>query len=132
MSLPHIPPAQLESVWPLVEEGLTRILELCPQPWTPRDVRIRIVRGQCLLFACEDGFFIVERCEDWGAWYLNVWCMYFRPGTGWRRKKELIAQLDSIQKELLCDFIACTSPRPEWMAMLRGYCTEQTRVYRRG
>lgn len=129
--IPHVPIPRLKEVWPEVERGINKIIGLCPAPWTALQVRRNLERGNSLLFACDDGFFVVERREDWGAFYLNVWLMYFKPGKGWPRKQELIKQLDSIKEELLCEFISFTSPRGKWSSMIEGDFKEHARIWRR-
>ena len=119
-------------MWPLVEKGLQKIIEKCgKQPWEPIHVRRAIERGYAFLHACPDGFFIVEKREDWGAFYLNIWCMYFEPREGLRRREALVEQFDAIKKAMFCEFISFTSPRAPWTRAMEKYFKPYATTYRR-
>lgn len=121
MPLSHVPPAELPRVWALVEGGLKQIIRRCKgTPWTPDIVKSHLVNNSALLFACEDGFYIAERCEELHtrAAYLNVWCMYFRPGKAAGLKRDLLQSIRRLQAELLCNFIQLSSPRIGWVRAL--------------
>lgn len=57
--------------------------------------------------------------------------MYFEPLEGWKRKAELIEQLDKLEAEMCCGFTIFTSPRHEWAAMILGDFTLKAYVFRR-
>lgn len=133
--LKHVAPHEVKAAWPRIEKGLLRILALCPDTWVPRDIYRRLKSFPALahLFACEHGFFIVERCAEThsGDWYLNVWCLYFTPREGLKRKAEIIQQLDSLAKELHCERIYFTSPRHKWNAMIADEFVLHAYIFRR-
>ena len=129
----YVDPKSLKAVWPEVERGLLQILRRCPQPWSPEDVKSHLKQLRAYLYADEDGFFIVEKNQEphRGTWYLNVWCMYFRPGKGREKRADLIALLDRLKDEALCDYITFTSPRGAWSKALDGYFTLHSCNWRR-
>lgn len=126
-------PPELKAAWPLVEEGLKKILKRCPSAWTVDTVYWRIVREQCVLFVCDDGFFVAERCVEphTDAWFLNVWCMYFRPGKARERMGELIEQIDQLQEQLFCRFTQFSSPRLGWGRAMKDFFKLHICIWRR-
>lgn len=133
-TLNQVTPERLKEAWPSVEVGLKKIVEKCPgTTWTPEDVYWRIVRGQCWLFACDDGFFIVERCVETHteAWYLNVWCLYFKPGKARAYLADTLAQIDVLQGQLFCKFTQFSSPRLGWGRAMDAYFKLHMCIWRR-
>lgn len=131
--IPHVPIANLGLHWPLVEKGLLQILKRCPDTWTPKIVRHHLIRNEAALFADDSGFFITEVRTDPHslARYLNVWCLYFKPGFGRTRKAELVEQIDQLTELHLCDTSQFSSPRSPWVRALEGYYEPYMTIYRR-
>jgi len=129
----YIAPQELPQVWEAVERGLTRILQLCPDTWIPRDIKRHLYQGRCFLYFCDEGFFIVEKCCETfsGEPFLNVWVMYFQPGEGVKVKREIIAQLDVLRAQTHSEWIQFTSPRHKWAGMIEGDFKEYGRIWRR-
>jgi hypothetical protein len=127
-----IPAEDIPEVWEFVERGLNVILAKAGQCWwTPADVRRFIREGRCFLFVTEGGFVTLEKAFTPNAEpYLNVWHMYFEPGEAAKRKDELIAWLDNMQRKAKCGWIQFTG-RPEWTNALRGEFEEQHRTLTR-
>jgi len=129
----YIPPAELPHVWEAVERGLNRILELCPDYWIPRDVKRHLYQGRCFLYFSDQGFFIVERCNEIfsGSPFLNVWVMYFQPGEGEKLKHQIIEQLDALKAQTFSEWIQFTSPRKAWGRAMDGLFEEYATIWRR-
>lgn len=126
--------ADLKAAWPQVKVGLEQIIKRCPgTPWTADSVYWRIARDQCALFVCEDGFFIAERCVEphSEAWFLNVWCMYFKPGKARERMADLIAQIDDLQEQMFCKFTQFSSPRLGWGRAMKDHFKLHLCIWRR-
>lgn len=131
--LEFVPVASLGQVWPLVEEGLEKILERCPDTWTPKIVRQALIDGRASLYAERNGFFVVEVKVDSHnlTRNLNVWCLYFRPGFGRAKMRQLVAQLDGLERFFLCDTHGFGSPRAPWVRAVREFYEPTITYYRR-
>lgn len=134
--LQHVPPGQIKQVWPMVEEGLQKLLDKHPDVWTPRDVfrRLNDPQSAIALFVCEDGFFTVERCfeRNSGELYMHIWHMWFRPGTAEPRMDALIEQLDALQQSMGAEYTTFASPFIGWGKALEGRFTLKAYVWGRG
>jgi hypothetical protein len=129
-----IPADDLSSVWGFVEPGLLEILALTQEPWTPVHVEYAIRSGYAWLFVDDDGFFVVQKLKaEWtGAPYLNVWVMWFKPGTAHKHLKGLVGWLDDLKAQTKSDWWEWSSPREGWAWLERlNVCQKIRTVWRR-
>lgn len=124
--LARIQPSELYGeMWEFVENGLKAIVEECPTvPWRPDDVRRCLFRGEGALYVRPEGFVICERLHERisGAPYLNVWAIWFAPGTASPLKAQLIEWVLQTGRATCCEWIEGTSTREGWGRALQGVC----------
>lgn len=104
--------SDLSAHWPMVEKGLLEIIRRTGEKWTPTHVLQALNEGWARLFVCEDGFCILQpRKDDWTSEpYVNLWAMWFKPGTAKAREQELRDWLDGITNKQ----VRGSSPRMGW------------------
>lgn len=132
--LRRIQPEGVGEVQSFVVDGLAAIVESCPTvPWRAADVLRALLDGRCALYLNDDGFVVVTRKleEITGRPYLNLWLMWFRPGTGKAVMADVIAWLDQVCKDTACDWWEGSSTREGWGRALRDYCEPAYITWRR-
>lgn len=120
-----IAPDDVPAHWGRVEKGIASILAKCErEPWTSRDIRRALRAGRAQLFVREEGFVVLERCQEpiSGEPYLNVWLMWFAPGTLPMLRKEVADWLDETREQAKCEWWQFTSPREGWGKFLEDIC----------
>jgi hypothetical protein len=130
----RVEPHQIGEVWEFVGAGLAVIAAECPTvPWYPRDVKRCLLKGQAALYVRPEGFVILQRCEEpiSGAPYLNVWAIWFRPGTASPLRQQLIEWLDYSCRATCCEWWEGTSTREGWGRALESVCDEAMVTWRR-
>lgn len=122
----HVPAEDVPSHWPAVEKGLAAVLAKCRgEPWTARDIRRHLLRGQAALFVHPQGFAVLERCQEAisGEPYMNVWLMWFEAGSAMPALRDpIVAWLDEMRQQMKCEWWQFSSPRDGWMQWCEDVC----------
>lgn len=128
-----IPPEEVLDLWAKVASGLETIRKRCKAPWTVEQIRAHLLFGRASLFVHEQGFLILERCqEQWtGEPYLNAWLMWFKPGEAMKLRDDLVDWLDNAVKFHRCVWWQFGSPREEWAEVIKPYCEKVMVTWRR-
>ncbi len=128
-----IPPDEVLNLWAEVSPGLATIRRRCKAPWTVEQIRGHLLQARASLFVHEKGFVIVEKCvEQWTQEpYLNAWLMWFEPGEAMKRRDELVAWLDEMQRFHRCAWWQFGSPRKEWAKAIESFCEVTMIIWRR-
>jgi hypothetical protein len=130
--LQHVPVEALDASWPAIAYGLRQLLRRWPVEWNETDIYRRLAADKFGLYKCDDGFVILERCEQpiSLAPFLHVWVMYFKPGKGKARRTSIIQWLDGLTAQMKCRWWQFTSPRDGWFGADVG-CEPVLTVWRR-
>jgi hypothetical protein len=98
----HVPPEGLSKSWQFYRDGILEIISFGGVSFIPEDVYHHIKAGKAFLYRVGDlGFFVLEKCQDpVGDAYLNVWLMYFKPGSGLPFKQDILAFIDSAARHV--------------------------------
>jgi hypothetical protein len=116
-------PDLLGKDWQFYRRGIEQIISFGGVSFLPEDVYHHIKAEKAFLYRVGDvGFFVLEKCKDPTAWdhYLNVWLMWFQPGSGIPFKKEILAFLDGAKEAAGCSSIRMGTTREGWLRLLDG------------
>lgn len=122
----------IDAAWPFVSRGLASLIRRRKPTWTELDVKRRLVAGVVGLYLADDGFAIIERCNEAVSMepYLNVWVLWFRPGKGMPHRERIKAWLNDRQCEFRCLWQQFDSPINGWFGVDSGF-TPHTTIWRR-
>lgn len=98
---------------PILADGLQSMADKRGEPWTPGFVMGCLERGAAALFRIHDdgehiAYMVVERMEQGGAPWMNVWCLW---GSQLERHGEVVPLIDRLAKDIGCDRWRCTGRR---------------------
>lgn len=98
---------------PILADGLQSIQEKRGEPWTPAFVMGALEAGNAALFRIHDdgehiAYMVVERMEQGGAPWINVWCLW---GGPLERHEEIVPLIDKLALDVGCDRWRCTGRR---------------------
>lgn len=125
-----VPIDEIPKHWDFVEQGLRKIIARTGEKWTPVHVLQALNEQRAHLFILEDyGFAVLAPMrEDWtSAPVVNVWAMWFKPGTAKERQSGLRDWLDEITK----GNARMSSTRRGWERLLGPDWEIERIVYRR-
>jgi hypothetical protein len=128
----RVKPDELAAHWAFVENGLNHVRILCDEPWSAEDILARLVDERAALYLRDDGFLILEQCEEPISLkrYLNVWVMWFRPGQGRKVRDISVQWLDAMKLAHGCAWWQFSSPRDGWAGM-EPLCERYRTIWRR-
>jgi hypothetical protein len=120
-AIPDLPfvrilPEELNAHWDFIEPGLEQMRRLWDEPWKSDDVLRCLVDERAALYRRDDGFIVVEQCNEpiSGRKFLNVWIAWFLPGHARAMQAAIIAWLDALKAAHSCEWIQFISPRDGW------------------
>lgn len=119
----HVPHDLIKRDWQFYRKGIEQIISFGGVSFLPEDVYHHLRSDKAFLYRVGDvGFFVLERCKDPTAWdhYLNVWLMWFQPGSGLPYKQEILTFLDGAKEHFGCSSIRMGTAREGWIRLLDG------------
>lgn len=125
-----IPVERIQSLWPIIRQGLEEVLRLCHDWWLPEDVYWRLQERRAHLHRFGAGFCIIEFVQaPHGQQKLNVWILH-APGQV-EDIPDLLRQLENIAAQTHCKSILFSSPRKGWARVVESFATRQIVTYER-
>lgn len=137
MRFEAVVPQDLSKWWDWVSQGVTKIRDLCDEPWRQEDVYANLKAGRSTLFIFWEaqtpvGFIVLELMQDpsSGRPYLNCWLMHLVNRTDGVRQ-DLCGFLDDCARKAHCKTVRFVSPRKGWQRFLEGEFEPKSVIYER-
>jgi len=125
-------PAEIPSVWPLVERMIEDALDYGTSRLSGDDVYEFLCDGTMQLWTAWDeegikAFCLTEVCESPRAKWLSIFAC---AGENYERWVEYLSEIEAWARELNCDFVEMYA-RPGWKKVLTDYRTRHVQLEKR-